>query len=247
MRPVSKGASPIIGNFNSYKDAINPLLDKIGIGEFRNIQLGQYCSYCERNIQTGLAVEHIEPKDDKPNLEKKWTNFLLACVNCNSTKGKKKINLNNYFLPDRDNTFIAFDYLYNGEVIPKSSLNPADKIIAKNTIELVGLNNPITTGGYEISKDRRKQRIDIYTLALDALSDYENDPTNEAVKKSIIKDMVSNGYFSIWMKVFERYPSITKSFITAIRGTTNSACFNQNGSPITPHPNTDNLQSGSKI
>lgn len=101
MRPVKKGATPVAA-FNRYEDAFDYLLDRVGIGEWSGIKIGQYCSYCERCIQTNLAVEHIEPKSGdfaKPELQKEWSNFLLACVNCNSTKGAKEVDLGSIFLP----------------------------------------------------------------------------------------------------------------------------------------------------
>lgn len=87
----------------------------------------------------------------------------------------------------------------------------------------------------------------MWLLALDALEDYEKDPTNLTLKKYIIKDMVSNGFFSIWMNVFSRYPEMKNLFIDAISGTRESGCFDRNAMIITPHPNLDNLQSGGKI
>lgn len=99
MRPVDRGDSPNNGDFENYRDAYIPLLAR----------LGPYCSYCERRIQTNLAVEHIQPKADYlyPELEGRWENYLLACVNCNSTKGDKDVRPENFYLPDRDNTLAA--------------------------------------------------------------------------------------------------------------------------------------------
>jgi hypothetical protein len=53
----------------------------------RNI--GQYCSYCEMPLAASLAVEHMLPKADFPNLTVAWTNLLLGCPSCNSTKSNK--------------------------------------------------------------------------------------------------------------------------------------------------------------
>ena len=78
MRPINRGDAPQA--FNDYKAAKPFLTDR----------LGTYCSFCERRIPTNLAVEHILPKDeDLPfaDLRNEWTNFLLSCVNCNSSKG----------------------------------------------------------------------------------------------------------------------------------------------------------------
>lgn len=84
MRPVERGEAPIETDdqprqYSKYQDARPDLISR----------LGKYCSYCERRIPTNLAVEHIQNKDDRPDLEREWCNFLLGCVNCNSTKLKK--------------------------------------------------------------------------------------------------------------------------------------------------------------
>lgn len=250
MRPVSRGSSPQGVTFNNYRDSFDYLLDRMGIGEYKTIKIAQYCSYCERVISTNLAVEHIEPKDGafgKPNLKNTWSNFLLACVNCNSHKSSKQVLFQNLYLPDRDNTFAAFEYNINGEVKPSNDLDIDQKRIAQNTINLVGLNEPIETDVDGVAKDRRTQRLNAISLALDSLEDLKLDPQNQAVKNLIVKGMLANGYFSIWMKVFDGYPEIRNMFIDSIRGTRKSGCFDQNGQIIKPHPNLDNLADGGKL
>lgn len=49
--------------------------------------IGSYCSYCELPISSVPAVEHRLPKAYFPALFLNWSNFLLACTLCNSTKG----------------------------------------------------------------------------------------------------------------------------------------------------------------
>jgi len=251
MRPVKKGSSPIVV-FNRYEDAFDYLLDRIGMGEWNNIKIGQYCSYCERCIQTNLAVEHIEPKKGlfgKPALEKEWSNFLLACVNCNSTKGSQKVDFNSIYLPDRDNTFRAIEYKQDGTIEPKEALNDHEKILAHNTIKLLGLNNNIAVGSdlSGVAKDRRTQRLNVWLIALNAYDDFQNCVDKEALKKFIVREMLSNGFFSIWMKVFEQEAEIKSLFVNSIRGTENSGCFDELGASHIKHPNEDNLDSGGKI
>ncbi len=60
--------------------------------------LGAFCSYCELPVSANLAVEHRLPKAYFPTLFLDWSNFLLACPICNSTKG------------DRPNQHIGDDY-----------------------------------------------------------------------------------------------------------------------------------------
>src|SRR5688572_22629383 len=91
-RPVDKGAAPRV--YAAYQEA----------GSDLQARLGDYCSYCERRIETHLAVEHVQPKVRRASLRTSWRNFLLGCVHCNSCKGKKRIALHSYYWPDRDNT-----------------------------------------------------------------------------------------------------------------------------------------------
>lgn len=250
MRPFLRGDSPIKGDFNDYRDAFDDLLIAIGNGQYKGITLAQYCSYCERVLPTNLAIEHIEPKDGlfgKPLLKNKWTNFLLACVNCNSTKGSKELIFTKVYLPDRDNTFYAFDYSPKGLVIPNKSMGEEQRDIALETIKLLGLNAGIGPDGTQVSKDRRKQRINAYLSAIDSLEDFEANPLNPAIEGCIVKSMITTGYFSVWMEVFKNHHTIRAKFIAAINGTSASGCFNLLTQPITPHPNKDGLLSGGKI
>lgn len=59
MRPIDRGMCPkdITGNikkFSKYQDARGDLIDK----------LGEYCSYCEMQLDASLAVEHVQPKSN---------------------------------------------------------------------------------------------------------------------------------------------------------------------------------------
>ena len=118
MRPVSKGNTPIDDNaeaieFKDYSRSRRYLIDRIG----------EYCSYCESNIQTSLAIEHVLPKSLHNNLELKWSNLLLACTNCNSTKGADNIILEDYIWPDLGNSFELYKYCSDGLVQPANSLS----------------------------------------------------------------------------------------------------------------------------
>ena len=106
MRPVDKGAD--LGEFRPYNNAQQPLIDR----------LGQNCSYCERWIAGGIHVEHKKPKDPYPILKFQWDNFLLACSNCNSSKGSDRFELSDYLWPDSDNTLRIFEYAEEGKILP---------------------------------------------------------------------------------------------------------------------------------
>jgi 5-methylcytosine-specific restriction endonuclease McrA len=98
MRPVERGSAPQI--YAQYGDAIEDLKSR----------LGSYCSYCERQVAASLAVEHVIPKSLRPELETEWNNFLLGCTNCNSVKGDRAVEIQNFIWPDRDNTLLALVY-----------------------------------------------------------------------------------------------------------------------------------------
>ena len=144
MRPVDKGAAP--AGYARYQDA----------GPDLQSRLGDYCSYCERQIETNLAIEHVQPKSRVAQLATEWTNFLLACGNCNSCKGDTPINLPDYFWPDADNTLRAFGYVRGGVIRPHQELEPEHAAKAEATINLIGLDrDPGNAGKEPTSSDRR--------------------------------------------------------------------------------------------
>jgi uncharacterized protein (TIGR02646 family) len=256
LRPISRGNSPLgKKDYKNYQDAKTNLIDRISSGCSEGRHIASYCSYCERKIDTNLAVEHIQPKNGKfgkPKLAGHWHNFLLACVNCNSTKGHKEVRLNNLFLPDRDNTFYVFTYMADGNIEPLNTLSNNNKIKANNTLSLVGLNKFAreihSQSGKLIAQDRMSQRIEIWSLAETSLDDYINNLESKIMKKYIVKVMLTSGFFSVWMTVFKDYSDMRVLFINAISGTKESECFDEStGETISPHPNCDGLDSGGKI
>lgn len=144
MRPVDKGSAP--RTYSDYREAKGDL----------SARLGDYCSYCERRVETHLAVEHIQPQSSHIALQNEWANLLLSCVNCNSVKGKKSVTLDDYFWPDRDNTLRAIQYLEGGMAAPHIGLAPEDHIRAENTISLTGLDRfPGNSGQEPTPADQR--------------------------------------------------------------------------------------------
>lgn len=250
MRPVRRNSSPIAGDYDDYTDARTDLVSRLGSGWSDGIHLASYCSYCERPISTGLAVEHIEPKKGphgKPHLKGRWENFLLACTNCNSTKGAKQVVFSALYFPDRDNTFCAFDYLQDGNV------QPADlgDQIATDTLKLTGLHKErrqtYDEQGRLIAEDRSSQRMEAWKLAEVCLQDFHSDPTNSTVKNLIVRNAVTAGFFSVWMAVFDDVSEMKNRFVDAFSGTRDSGCFAADANPITPAPNPDGLQDGGKV
>ncbi|CAG9225669.1 HNH endonuclease [Paraburkholderia sabiae] len=244
MRPVMRGVSPQTTDFKSYDDAKHHLVSR----------LGSFCSYCERHIKTNLAVEHIQPKGlaAYAHLTGTWENFLLGCVNCNSTKGDKDILLADVFLPDRDNTSAAFDYLPDGKIAISNALSPVSQTKAENLLSAVGLDKPIVTyldeNGKQVALDRVAQRMEVWGIASEARNDVAAAPGNHTVRKLVVKLALAHGFFSIWMEVFAGDSDMRKRLIRAFPGTEASRCFDMATTALVrPGPNPDTLPHGGKI
>ncbi len=242
MRPVLRGDSPQVDDFEDYRDAFGPLVGRIG----------PYCSYCERRIPTQLAVEHIQAKNPEgpyAHLEGRWTNYLLGCVNCNGTKSDKDVQLDAVFLPDRDNTAAAFDYTKDGKMVPAAGLSDELKAIAEHTLALMGLDKPwneITDeNGKLVCVDRVSERMGTWLMAESCRDDLSESPTL-ALKRAIVKIAQASGLFSIWMKVFDDNPEIRRMLIDGVEhdgqffgleGTAKDCFDQQTTALISPRPN----------
>jgi len=245
VRPILRGISPQAVDFAPYTDAQKFLISR----------LGPYCSYCERRVATNLAVEHLQPKGNAlySHLIGCWQNFLLACVNCNSTKGEKDVIYSDLFMPDRDNTFSAFSYPPDGTVVPSSSCNTAKLLAqAKATLALTGLDKKSNIAkdenGEEVYLDRVAQRKEAWYVALDSKKDIDGAPGVVSVRNAVVKVALGYGFFSIWMEVFSSDPDMRKRLIDAFDGTRGSSCFDLTTSQIiSPSPNLDGLADGGKI
>ena len=212
MRPVDKGAAP--NTYSRYQDALTDLRDR----------LGDYCSYCERQIETGLAVEHIQPQDSNPGLRNSWANFLLACVNCNSSKGKKPVALLDYFWPDWDNTLRAFEYVKGGLVRPQAGLSAFDHDRARDTIALTGLDKfPGNAARQPTKSDLRwLKRRDTWMLAVKDRGRLASHDT-ATVRELIVEKAISRGMFSIWWTVFAGDIDMRRRLREAFPGTHESS------------------------
>ncbi|MCG8459643.1 MAG: HNH endonuclease, partial [Holophagales bacterium] len=245
VRPVLRGPSPRPDDFDDFRDAFPELIAR----------LGRYCSYCERPILTNLAVEHVQPKKGpfgRPELEGRWENFLLGCVNCNSTKKDKEVVFTDLLFPDRDNTFRAFLYTADGEISPDPQLDPGLTETAEATLKLTGLDKPIDEAfdenGMLIALDRVAQRMEIWAQAEEALALLAAQPTNEALKQIVAALAKATGFFSVWMTVFEQDPDTRQRLIDVFPGTRDSACFDPaTAATVSPAPNPDGLDGGGKI
>ena len=243
MRPVLRGKSPQVGDFDPYTGAKPSLISR----------LGMYCSYCERKIVTQLAVEHIIPKNGPhgdPRLKGRWDNFLLGCVNCNSTKSDKKVDLGKVFLPDRDNTFTVFTYSADGKIKISAGLKKKTTDMARAILSITGLDKAMSVTTDEndrlIALDRVSQRMETWGMAEDVKQEIRQNPGNMLVVDSGIRLALASGFFSIWMTVFANDQLMRNRLIDAFPGTRASKCFDARGQPVSPAPNPDELPYGGK-
>ena len=214
MRPVDRGAAP--GVYVRYQDAAGDL----------QARLGDFCSYCERQIETNLAVEHIRPKSQNAALRNEWTNFLLGCVNCNSSKGDNDIDVSDFLWPDTDNTLRAFAYNRGGLISVDPALTVQLSIKANATIALLGLDKyPGNDGREPTSADKRwLRRQETWQKAQKCHSELQVHDTPEF--RQIIVDLaITGGLFSIWWTAFNGDVDMRRRLREAFNGTAN-LCFN---------------------
>lgn len=217
MRPVDKGTAPTV--YADYRHAGPDLKSRIG----------NYCSYCERQIATNLAVEHIRPKASYPAHQNSWENFLLACGNCNSSKGSKDVILGDYYWPDRDNTLRALEYVEGGLVRPHPCLKGEDRVRAESTITLTGLDRIPGAPGREPtpSDERWLRRREAWQLAKKNRARLTRQNTSTLIRELIVDTAVSRGMFSIWWTVFAGDVDMRRRLREAFTGT-HGASFDAN-------------------
>jgi uncharacterized protein (TIGR02646 family) len=241
MRPILRDASPQASDYDNYRDAFGELAGRIG----------RFCSYCERLIATQLAVEHIQPKalPAYAQLRGRWDNFLLACVNCNSTKKDKDVVLADVLLPDRDNTAAAYEYTMDGKITIPGRLTAAQCAMAERTLALTGLDKPVSavvdSNGKLVAIDRVAQRMEVWLIAQESSNDLQLHPS-DGFRRQIARTATGHGFFSIWMTVFSNDITVRKLLIEGFRGTATD-CFDVNSTAlISPRP-PNGLPNGSKI
>ncbi|OJE17821.1 hypothetical protein A9490_13655 [Bacillus thuringiensis] len=218
MRPVDKGASTT--TYNAYQNARNDLCLKIG----------WYCSYCEMTIRNMPEVEHVIPVNQGgPSLD--WDNFLVSCKYCNVNKKDYNPGRINYYWPDQDNTFRAFEYKRGFPITASSLLGSSQKKIAETTINLCGLDKEPGAQKSPTPKDTRWiSRKDTWDLALESLKDWETSQTSQMAKQ-VARTAAGTGHFSIWMEVFKNYKQVRYELLSIFPGTDHN-CFDNNLQPI---------------
>lgn len=208
MRPVDKGVAPTA--YARYQDA----------GPDLQARLGDYCSYCERQIETNLAVEHVQPKLHVPALGTDWGNFLLGCVNCNSCKGHAPVVLEEYFWPDADNTMRGFEYVRGGVIQPAPALPAGLAVKARATIALMGLDRyPGNPAQAPTSADRRWLRRQQAWENAERCRAHLAVCDTPQVRELVVEVATGRGEFSIWWTVFAHDADIRRRLREAFKGT----------------------------
>lgn len=215
MRPICRGRAP--RKYLRYQEAIGDLEKRIGI----------YCSYCERCLPTGLAVEHVVPKSRSRKLRNRWANFLLGCTNCNSAKKSKPTNGRDFLWPDKDNTLRAFTYSAGGIVEIATGLSPRVESKAAKLWRLVALHRH---PGQPAKKDRPgardnrwSQREEVWRVAVRHHVILAKINTSE-VREIIVDAAKRYGFFSVWMAIFVGDQDMRQRFFAAFKGTA-ANCF----------------------
>jgi uncharacterized protein (TIGR02646 family) len=218
VRPVDRGPAPS-QPFARYQDAKGPLIER----------LEEYCSYCETRVNAGLQVEHLLAKAANPVTLKDWNNFLLSCVNCNSTKGTKSTIVQGaYYWPHLDNSARAFEYSEDGRVTPHRALSPQQQAVASATLALTGLDRvPPNASPFDYRWFHRREAFEI---AEEARRDLQTAAT-PVLREWIVTVATSVGHWSIWMTVFAADPYMRRRLISAFVGTS-ANCFNANAGPV---------------
>jgi uncharacterized protein (TIGR02646 family) len=209
MRPIEKGQTPVdlsTGQpvrFTRYQEARPHLIER----------LGEYCSYCEMQVNSSLAVEHVRPKSKNPHLELEWSNLLLACPHCNPTKGDEDVTLGDYIWPDLDDTHLAFRYTQDGRVV---AIDGPLKERAERMIRLVGLNKvPKPSESSDMRLRKRRIKYGEAIRYREILKRNNNPDVRE-----LITDLArESGSRSIWVEVFKDDQDMIRRFNQAFVGT----------------------------
>lgn len=216
MRPVEKwavGQHGVKEDYKPYGKAKAKLLENFGHAPY------YYCNYCDRKVpKVNLEVEHILPKTYPKNkpLETKWVNFLIGCKNCNLAKYDEDIELKNHYWPHMHNTLRLFRVNTDGTIGLKGGLSNAEKTNATNTIELIGLNRGYSHPKRQPQYDRYEEREKVLRIAERKELERRSGKLND---DDIVELAVSNGFWIVWMQVFEGYPTILQRLVNEIKHT----------------------------
>ncbi|MBK1439827.1 HNH endonuclease [Parapedobacter sp. ISTM3] len=241
MRPLDKGKTPTNDNnevkVNEYAEWRAHLISRIGY----------YCVYCNIPLSHSLNVEHVVPK--VPQMGQAageylaWENMLLSCGPCNSAKGNKPVDTDNLYLPEYNNTLLAFDVEVHPDnpnaarTVPKNGLNYLQRQRAENTINLLGLDQIDNRARVvDIRWKKRKAAILLAETAYSLYSQLKETAPNNLPKAAeyIARTAAESGFFGVWFKIFGLEPLVMERLLdTDIIPGTATECF---------HPDTYELK-----
>lgn len=213
MRPVKKGRPFKV--YKKYGDAKPDLYKRLGL----------QCCYCEQHTKMeNIAVEHIFPKDEHTECRLLWSNFLLSCTLCNSTKGVIDIfynNVSDYIFPDRDDTYRGIIYPKEIGYQPAANLQHIDYQRAQNTINLYGRTNPHPTPKHVLMVIERASRWKKEGDAAEEQRNFYLSLNDEMRIKYLrqIKKNASDNCWSIWMNAFEDISAVKETILYALPNT----------------------------
>lgn len=223
MRPVERGPRPARA-VEEYGDWRQDLVER----------LGAFCSYCEMPLTSPVNIEHKIPKDQDATLEQEWTNLLLACHSCNSSRPKRGVVLNDYVWPDVDNTFRAFLYTDTGEVTVASGLGAGLGARVAKTLAHFGLDKH---PGQSAPQRRATPSDRRWLMRHEALAKAERFREKLAahesaeLREAIVDLARMTGFFSVWMRVFQDDRQMRYMLIEVFSGT-DRRCFGPDCEPL---------------
>jgi hypothetical protein len=156
------------------------------------------------------------------------------------------VDLANFVMPDRDNTFAAFEYPETGMVEIAPGLAPNVAAIANATRDLTALNRLTHADWKEdvtfSALERVGQRVQAWVQAKEARSDFEAGRTTA---RATAREALATGFFSIWMAAFADIPEVRRQLIADFPNTALD-CFDGNTDRVSPRPG-NGLAEGGKI
>lgn len=176
------------------------------------------------NIQNQADIEHVVPKTKNRNLVLEWANLLLGCKTCNTIKNNNNDSREAYPFPDEYNTAYLYEYK-NGKVQINEELSENEYEMAKKLFELIKLNREYNSS--KRADDRDIARMHEYNKAKMSLEDYMEAPIPQMVN---VISRSPEGFFSVWLEIFEDYPEVKKAILEAVPGTA-LECYDDEYSP----------------
>lgn len=128
---------------------------------------------------------------------------------------------------------LAFVYSKGGFIRLVDTLNNQRRTKAQSLLDLVGLQRHPAPGWIKPArKDKRWQdREESWATAEKCRDLFETLEQADAARDLVLEVAKSNGFFSVWITVFNDYPNIRTELIKLFPGTART-CFDPDGKPI---------------